>query len=698
MAKRFSYAANSIIEGRDDSRGLPKISHISAVCPTPSICYFCTMKIFHFTLFFLLGSTTVHAQALEEFFSIPKSELKVHLKSLPQLCDASGVWVNAVGPNPMEETRGTLSIIYFGSFEDPVSLDAIRKLNKIQIDNQEIRVILSLHPRYEYSRSQKAVMENLKRYGVALPVLLDTAGTFWDCMKVEGEETTVILSPDRRILGRHRGNVSPSVITAVLARLNDSFRGHFSPHREPFYGLAPSHRSSEPVLRFPTGLAAQPIEDLIYVSDLLSHRILGITSKGNTIHCIGSDDAGFADGTLRTARFNGPRGLAFDLHMGVLYVADTYNHRVRKIDFAHDTVSTVLGNGMVPQFETEKVFAADGAIGFPVALAIDGNDLYISTAGPTSGLWRMDTRTGTARKIIPHLDQAEETTTIGFGGLTVDPTGAVFFSDPYTSSLKYYHNGEVQIAAGQEKGHGFGDGKRNEIQFQFPNGLAERDESIFIADTYNHAIRSVQPFKPRSETIVGDGQPGFADGPDNVATLNLPMDVAFMNGKLYIADAGNGAIRIFDPETKMLQTMTLHNYGCIGHDKSEPIMDLRDGSVLHINKSLTELDFTIDLGEDWVIDPEGFSQVSLITRRHGFVLRDGDLSDGGFSAISVFEPEDRGSVAFDLRLFVSNLKDGRQYYRALTLNHQIEMDENTPKKIEVILPINVMGDDFETGQ
>lgn len=647
------------------------------------------MKIIHFALFFLLATATAHAQALEEFFGIPKSELKVHLKSLPQLCETSGQWINAPGANPLEETRGTLSIIHFGSFEDPASLDAIRKLNDIQVANHEIRVILSLHPRYAYSRSAKAVMDNLKRFDIALPVLLDTAGTFWDCMKVENEETTVILSPDGRILGRHLGTVSPSILNAVLARLTDSFRGHFSPNREPFYGLAPSHRSSEPVLRFPVALAAQPIEDLIYVSDMLSHRILGITSKGNTIHCIGSDDAGFVEGPLKTARFNGPRGLAFDLHLGVLYVADTYNHRVRKIDFARDSVSTVLGNGNLPQFEAEQVFGTDGPIGFPVALALDGNDLYISTAGPTSGLWRMDTRTGVARRLISHDSPAGEVSTVGFGGLTADPTGAVFISDSYNSLLKYYHNGEVRVSAGDENGHGYGDGKKSDIQFQFPNGLVERDENIYIADTYNHVIRSVQPFKPRSTTIVGSGQMGFADGPADQAALNLPMGIVFMNGKLYIADAGNGAIRIFDPEAGRLETMRLYNYECIGHDKSEPIMDLRDGPVIHINENLTELDFTLDLGKDWIVDPEGFSQVSLITRRHGFVLRDGDVSDGKFSAVSVYEPDDRGSVAFDLRLFVRNTKTGRQYYRALTLNHPIELSEKTPKKVEVVLPIEV---------
>ena len=164
---------------------------------------FASMKIIHFALFFLLGTATVHAQALEEFFGIPKSELKVHLKSLPQLCETSGQWINAAAPNPLEETRGTLSIIHFGSFEDPVSIDAIRKLNEIQVANHEIRVILSLHPRYAYSRSGKAVVDNLKRFNIALPVLLDTTGAFWDCMKVESDETTMILSPDGRILGRH---------------------------------------------------------------------------------------------------------------------------------------------------------------------------------------------------------------------------------------------------------------------------------------------------------------------------------------------------------------------------------------------------------------------------------------------------------------------------------------------------------------
>lgn len=638
-----------------------------------------------------------HAQITDSFFELPSSQLDARLSELAEVCNARGTWVNATEANPLAGAEGHLAFLHFGNFEDPASLGTIRDLNDLQLKRHDLRVILYLNPRYHNAKSTDAVLEHLSRHGIALPVLLDTAGVFSQCMQVESEASTAILSPEGRVLGEVNGGLNMEGWEELASKLTSRFEGRFPKNREPFYGLPPARREATPVLRFPTGLAAQPIEDLIFISDALSNRIIGTTSAGNTVYCLGSERGGYVDGTMAEARFHGPRGLAFDLGEGVLYVADTYNHRIRKIDFALDEVSTVLGDGSVGNGEINEVTSTLESVGYPLDLVLDGNELYFTTAGSAAGLWVMDTRTGSARKVVSADELIEDGTPVGFGGLTTDPSGSLFFSDSYHSVLRYFENGKVTAAAGKGSEHGHGDGRKNDIRFQFPNGLTEKDGTIYVADTYNHAIRAVQPFRPRSSTVVGKGEKGFRDGPAHNALLNQPRDVVYMNGKFFISDSGNGAIRIFDPESGRVSTLVLHHFECVGHDKGEVIMDLRDGPEITINGHLTELEFVVDLGEDWEMDPGGFSQATLLTRRKGFVLRDSDLSDGAFSAISVFEDTDRGDVAFDLRLFVRNVHDGRQYYRALTLNHPVVVSKDAPTSAKIVIPVSVWGEE-ESGE
>ena len=98
------------------------------------------------------------------------------------------------------------------------------------------------------------------------------------------------------------------------------------------------------VARFyqPTGLAFDA-DGNMYVADNQNHRIRKITPAGEVSTFAGSGTAGFADGSGTAAQFESPFGVAVDVG-GNVYVADTYNHRIRKINPA-GVVSTLAGNG-----------------------------------------------------------------------------------------------------------------------------------------------------------------------------------------------------------------------------------------------------------------------------------------------------------------------------------------------------------------
>ena len=135
----------------------------------------------------------------------------------------------------------------------------------------------------------------------------------------------------------------------------------------------------------PSGLALDRSGNL-YVADTGNHAIRKITPWGMVSTVAGTGVAGFRDGVAAQAQFNGPIGVAVDAH-GNVYVADTYNDRIRRID-AQGQVSTVAGG--------ERPGDADGLgaqarFDTPTALAVDADGI----------VWVADTRNNALRRIGP---------------------------------------------------------------------------------------------------------------------------------------------------------------------------------------------------------------------------------------------------------------------------------------------------------
>jgi sugar lactone lactonase YvrE len=212
----------------------------------------------------------------------------------------------------------------------------------------------------------------------------------------------------------------------------------------------------------------------------------------------------YADGTggpTGTAEFNGPVGVVEDAQ-GNVFVADTQNSRIRKID-PSGNVTTVAGNG--------NSNSADG------------------TGGPN----------GTAEICQPQ-------------GLALDAQGNLIVADSFNSIRKIDPLGNVTTIAGSKNG-GFVDGTggpNGTAEFGWPTGVAvDAQGNIFVSELSNNAIRKIDP-SGNVTTIAGDGKTGFVDGPggrNGTAEFNIPNGIAIdAQGNLFVADTGNNAIRKID--------------------------------------------------------------------------------------------------------------------------------------------------------
>ena len=273
-------------------------------------------------------------------------------------------------------------------------------------------------------------------------------------------------------------------------------------------------------------------DNSLYVADAGNHRIRRILPDGTVSTVAGDGTAGFVNGNGATARFNNPKGIAAD-NAGNIYIADTGNSAVRRIDFGGNVV-TLAGDGTVGANDSPNA-RFNGLAG----ITIDGDSVYIYLADGTNHLIRR-----------------------------LDPTNS------------------VMTIAGNTRG--YADGSAQNARFANPTGLAiDGAGRLVIADTINSLIRSVTPNLAASgsvsavSTIAGAGEYGAADGAGNLAKFKLPRGVAVSRSSaIYVADTGNNTLRriglppqilSFNPAVgRIADTVTIYgeNFDGRGNDKN----------------------------------------------------------------------------------------------------------------------------------
>ena len=147
-------------------------------------------------------------------------------------------------------------------------------------------------------------------------------------------------------------------------------------------------------------------------------------------------------------------------------------------------------------------------------------------------------------------------------GLAVDGA-TLWFTDPEASAVRSIDlgdSGELNTLIGSGL-FAWGDstGDRQSTQLQHAIGIEVVNGELYIADTYNHRIKIIESQTGNSELVVGNGLPGLADGAGEVAQLAEPSGLSAAGQVIYIADTNNHQIRTLDTRTGQLETLELTN-------------------------------------------------------------------------------------------------------------------------------------------
>jgi sugar lactone lactonase YvrE len=293
----------------------------------------------------------------------------------------------------------------------------------------------------------------------------------------------------------------------------------------------------------------------VYVADTSNNRIRKIAPDGTVSTLAGSGMAAYADGTGTAASFNQPNGLAIDA-AGILYVADTYNHRIRMVDTATGAVTTLAGSGSPAWTDGTGTGAS---FNYPRGVAIDaGGTLYV--ADTLNHRIRVIT-SGAVVSTLAGSGTPGNADGVGTGatfnqprGLAVDASGHVYVADTSNNRIRKITGSTVSTLAGSSGG--FTDGIATVAKFTQPYGLAvDAAGDLYVADLGNHRLRTIS--SGNVVTFAGNGSNSWADGNrlpyldgiGKAASFNSPAGLAFdAAGTLYVADTNNHRIRKVAPD------------------------------------------------------------------------------------------------------------------------------------------------------
>jgi uncharacterized protein (TIGR03437 family) len=255
-------------------------------------------------------------------------------------------------------------------------------------------------------------------------------------------------------------------------------------------------------LNYPTHLAFNSSGNL-YIADTVNHRIRMIASSGNISTVAGTGDAGYyGDGAEATKAYLGyPTGIAVD-SSGIIYIADTYNHVIRKV--ATDGKITTFAGDNTAGSKGDGGLATKARLRYPTGLTLDSaGNLYI--ADSNNHRIRKISTDGTISTVAGSGvygfsgdgGPATEATLEYPDGVYVDEAGNMYIVDTLNSRVRMVGaDGIIQTIAGNGRYGNKGDGGlATSAQLRFPSAiLMNSSGSLYLADTQNNKIRLLTPY------------------------------------------------------------------------------------------------------------------------------------------------------------------------------------------------------------
>jgi len=535
------------------------------------------------------------AIAFFSFGGIPMASAQKKSIPAPELTGGTA-WLNVSRPLTLADLKGKVVLLDFWTYCCINCMHIIPDLKKLETKYSKELVVIGVHSaKFQNEREAENIRQAILRYGIEHPVINDSNFAIWQAYRARAWPTLVLIDPEGNIVGSDTGEGHYEILDKLIGKLVSDFRSKNLINEKPIPLSLEKYKQGPSFLSFPGKILADETSKRLFIADSNHNRIVITNLEGEVLDIAGNGETGRGDGTFKDASFLHPQGMA--LQGDNLYVADTENHLIRKLDLKAKIVTTIAGTGKQAEFMASGGMGISSPLNSPWDMAYLDGQLYIAMAGAHQ-IWVMDLETtvfqpfagsGREGRIDGPLDSCSLAQPSGISAFD----SMIYFADSEVSAIRYVDMKEnrVKTVIGQDL-FVFGDvdGKGEVVRLQHPLGVTNYHGLIYIADTYNHKIKVVNPVDNTCITFAGDGQPGFNDGKE--PRFYEPGGLSFANNKLYIADTNNHAIRVIDMKTREVNTLQIKGL------KTEVSKDMSQSAIPPFARSVELPLKTLKMGSD----------------------------------------------------------------------------------------------------
>ena len=424
----------------------------------------CTIVAFVILGVLNTGGCTAEAKNMSQ----PPFPQRVKVQPFPEGLE----WINTARPLQLSDLRGKFVLLDFWTYCCINCMHVLPELKKLEKRYPKELVVIGVHSaKFEGEKDTQNITDAVLRYKIEHPVVNDSELVVWKRFGIRAWPTLLLIDPQGYAVWADSGESTFAELDAVMKKALPFYRKKGLLDERPVAFELEADKAESTPLRFPGKVLADAEGNRLFIADSNHNRIVVTRLDGSLLETVGAGTIGRADGDYATAQFQQPQGMA--LHGQMLYVADTENHLVRKVDLANKRVTTVAGLGRQsrqppPLGRPRKPLITP--LSSPWALWIHNGDLYIAMAG-LHQIWKMP------------LDGSA----IGV----------------------YAGNGREDIVdgpllPGQLYQLGYS-------SFAQPSGLASDGRRLYVADSEGSSIRAV-PLESRRKvnTVVGTSHLPFA--------------------------------------------------------------------------------------------------------------------------------------------------------------------------------------------
>uniref|UniRef100_A0A0D9VT99 Thioredoxin domain-containing protein n=1 Tax=Leersia perrieri TaxID=77586 RepID=A0A0D9VT99_9ORYZ len=416
--------------------------------------------------------------------------------------------------------------------------------------------VIGVHSaKFDNEKDLESIRNAVLRYNITHPVVNDGDMYLWRELGVNSWPTFVVIGPNGKVLAQISGEGHRKDLDDVVGAALEFYEERKLLQNTSLPLALEKDKDSRLLaspLKFPGKLAIDVVTNL----------------EGDFICQVGSSEEGLLDGPFDTASFNRPQGLAYNSKKNILYVADTENHALR------------LSKHWL-EMEPKALITKEEVLNSPWDVCYDPSKetLYIAMAGQHQ-IWKHNTLDGVTEVLSGDGYERNLNGSSSIRTSFAQPSGIslapelqeLIVADSESSSIRAVNlkSGGSRLLAGgdamiPENLFRFGDydGTGSDVLLQHPLGVVyASDNQIYVADSYNHKIKRLDPVTRKVTTIAGMGRAGYKDGPALSAQLSEPAGLVEVgDGRFLVADTNNSTIRYIVLNEKGAEVRTLDLIG-----------------------------------------------------------------------------------------------------------------------------------------